>query len=1735
MDLGTGRRVLAVVGATLFLLLSFVGMGRAALAAGTTPAPLADCLNYPHGDVNCDSYAQLSDGTTGQPVGGRVPAATESVSTTSEAQGQLVTITLTNLLTPSQQDYGIVGDQSPYWWGMFGVDLTLNGAVVSESPASNADVVFQDNASGNPGQPASESTVTWEASGMANNICCSDEATTSFAPGETFSVTFKVTDTAYNPYPYEAFWSAFGGAEPFSGNHVGWAGVSPSIRVVPVGTTPPVAHMNYSPDGRALNEFTFDGSPSTAGEGATISKYHWDFGDGTTADTVAPTTTVVHRFTSEGDKPVKLTVTDSLGQTASDTETLGPSLRVEQIQFDPTVVRPHTAVRAAVTLQNDGTSTIHNVIASLASNQPNVAAPGSPDPAAQDIGPAQSEVFDFPVQAGVDGRPVLTIGGQGTTASGQTVSAPTKQFTGTVGDPGLLVDLSGEQPNPNDDFQVKVTLTNPGADPITGITYNDPSGVLEEDVAPAKSVATMVQPSDPPPTVLQPGESVPLTYAFHAGSDGSAVFTTTATGTTTDPTTGSTRTVTDTTSMSVTVTDRTPTPAGLDSAAQAAWDAAGQILASAYQNEQNILGDALTQTGLATPSEADYEAIRETGLSPGLAALAQKPTGLNAFGQGYSDEAHKLTNKAAAAIGQDLLTAYTAAKDPQTWEAMASAAYQKMQTLPASVLQNAGYLGTAVMAANTPQGLAVGITDTAKAATAASTSLQTTANNAANNLTNEILANRSLARTNPDAYYQKLGGYAADAEVATAGAAINLAVGDAAVSTAGKGLSVLASRVSLGAMVNSASGAEATIAAAAASADGEAGSVAMAQAAADGTGAGSTGLTALDGAVSKFQQLEAGGVISTTDASTLAGVLPSDAQKINQVIANVKSKYNVQLEVGVRTSEPLSLGLDVTPKPEIIKPKAVSVLDQMMGAPADAAGQSTVFNPVPLSADQLAAYEAQSPGFTAAYTSRFEAQKTLYDDYVNGKTNLSTLVQASKANPDGVTAIVGRPQPLGQFVMPGNLAYVEQLDDPAYLAANNLSASYAQGLKQQILQSYPDLMKVKIETVTHPDGAVTFIDGLKNRPYGSDLDVQYVRPANGADWPAGLRGQIETDVNSQFKQLSRYPNHGWSDAAADLNSAYYSAAAKFQMANVDPAVAGIQAQAILVRYQLTAQILERQSQQLIAQAALTADPTQKALLLAQAASLHKSSLKMAGTSLQDILAYGSGEKILVFTGGDIRVGYTPLLTPNVKPLARAVSAQGRTTVAAPTTIFTVTSLADSPAAGDGACESGGAGCTLREALAEASGSQLPTTVDLPAGTIHLTAGPLEATGASLTLVGAGTTIDGGNRSTLIQTTGGTLAISGITLTNGTSGGDNALPGGAISADGTQVSLTDATVSHDNSDEPGGGVFVSDGGALTLLRTTFTDDFGSLGGAVAVADSALSVTDSTFTGNGAAEDGGAIHAADLPALAISGSTFTDNIAGQRGGGLFVDGAEAVVTLTDDTFSGNTAGAEGGAVDALGLVSTHLAQETLSITGGSFENNTGRAGGALGSDDAPVTISGARFSANTADLTDGGAIVASGPLTVSGSTFTGNTATGDGGAIAAGNLAAISGSTFHQNGAGGLGGALALLGPGADTLTGGALSADSGTAGATEVWRDGGSLATNDALGAGLLATKDGQVVVAAASHPTATPASAHPATATAAGSGVLPFTGASVVGLVEVGAGLILAGVMVIGMGRRRRF
>lgn len=217
----------------------------------------------------------------------------------------------------------------------------------------------------------------------------------------------------------------------------------------------------------------------------------------------------------------------------------------------------------------------------------------------------------------------------------------------------------------------------------------------------------------------------------------------------------------------------------------------------------------------------------------------------------------------------------------------------------------------------------------------------------------------------------------------------------------------------------------------------------------------------------------------------------------------------------------------------------------------------------------------------------------------------------------------------------------------------------------------------------------------------------------------------------------------------------------------------------------------------------------------------------------------------------------------------------------------------------------------------------------------------------------------------------------------------------------------------------GAIYNAAGADLTVDGVTFANNSSAKAGAINNYDGTVAISDSTFKGNDAGKSmGGAVtntsgSASGKSIITITGSTFEDNKAGN--GGAVWNGTYGQVDITDSTFKGNTALAK----DGLGQGGAITNANAMTITGGSFANNTANySGGAIynGAHAAPgnasLTIDGTTFTGNSVtatyskDSTDpkkdniaGGAIFndTNAKLNVTNATFTDNTSSLKGGAI------------------------------------------------------------------------------------------------------------------------------------------
>jgi predicted outer membrane repeat protein len=170
--------------------------------------------------------------------------------------------------------------------------------------------------------------------------------------------------------------------------------------------------------------------------------------------------------------------------------------------------------------------------------------------------------------------------------------------------------------------------------------------------------------------------------------------------------------------------------------------------------------------------------------------------------------------------------------------------------------------------------------------------------------------------------------------------------------------------------------------------------------------------------------------------------------------------------------------------------------------------------------------------------------------------------------------------------------------------------------------------------------------------------------------------------------------------------------------------------------------------------------------------------------------------------------------------------------------------------------------------------------------------------------------------------------------------------------------------------------IDSGDAVTVENMTFTGGFGSdAGGAISSGDTVTAIH-STFENNTAGNFGGAIFG--YSAVDLESSTFIDNHAPNGGAvGNDLDG----VTVDDSTFSGNSSTGVGGAVYSGGQTS---------IDASTFDENTGVSGGAALQSFGTATITNSTFTRNTGSAAGGfgGALRLEGG-TVTQSTFLDNT--------------------------------------------------------------------------------------------------------------------------------------------------
>jgi CSLREA domain-containing protein len=237
-------------------------------------------------------------------------------------------------------------------------------------------------------------------------------------------------------------------------------------------------------------------------------------------------------------------------------------------------------------------------------------------------------------------------------------------------------------------------------------------------------------------------------------------------------------------------------------------------------------------------------------------------------------------------------------------------------------------------------------------------------------------------------------------------------------------------------------------------------------------------------------------------------------------------------------------------------------------------------------------------------------------------------------------------------------------------------------------------------------------------------------------------------------------------------------------------------------------------------------------------------------------------------------------------------------------------------------------CSLRDAIDAATANTLMTnSIILPAGTYTLAGTelpPIADSGVDLRLIGAGartTTISGNGASRIFEIDFGNVAISGVTVTDGSNTSTSGSPGGgAIAVVFGELSLTDVAVT-DSVEMGGGGGGIYAGGPLNLDRVTVSGNKASTGGGgLELAGQTPLLINSTITGNsvdttlpgtpsGATGSGGGVKVdtatiATLQNTTVAGNSLNPSGTVGTGGGIDLPPTDAVVYSDNSIVAANS---------------------------------------------------------------------------------------------------------------------------------------------------------------------------------------------------------------------------------------
>lgn len=302
------------------------------------------------------------------------------------------------------------------------------------------------------------------------------------------------------------------------------------------------------------------------------------------------------------------------------------------------------------------------------------------------------------------------------------------------------------------------------------------------------------------------------------------------------------------------------------------------------------------------------------------------------------------------------------------------------------------------------------------------------------------------------------------------------------------------------------------------------------------------------------------------------------------------------------------------------------------------------------------------------------------------------------------------------------------------------------------------------------------------------------------------------------------------------------------------------------------------------------------------------------------------------------------------------------------------------------------------------------TFDCSLATVTVTAEKLIT--SNVTLDGGGLiTLSGGRTTRLFRVQdGSSLTLRNLVLTEGYSGANS---GGAIYvSSGGRLSLEGSTIVDSATDgwagsaifDAGGTVALVDSlianneasygaissiGQLTLLRTTFLNNRGSIAGGALTIGGTTTIQDSTLDYN-IAPVGGAMYVTTYGTVRATATTWTANqaeglIPAETGGGAIL--SDGLLQIEGGTFEGNSSSGSGGAIQ----IGYQAGTASAFVTTSTFMGNQALVyGGAIYNKNGSLTVVNSTISGNLAQDKGGGLSTFLGPTTLAYVTLVNNQA-------------------------------------------------------------------------------------------------------------------------------------------------